>query len=64
MGYGLAALSGRGVLTPYVRTAVVEGSAQAWALVASLNLSLEASRRARDGAVTAHEVALLATLGW
>ena len=70
LGYGLAALKGRGLLTPYARVALTEGADQAWhlgarlALAESLNLSLEASRRARDGAATAHEVALLASLGW
>ena len=70
LGYGLAALRGRGLLTPYARMALSEGSEQAWhlgarlALPRSLNLSLEASRRARDGDAAAHEVALLATLGW
>ena len=70
LGYGLAALRGRGLLTPYVRAALAEGSEQAWhlgarlALARSLNLSLEASRRARDGDAAAHELALLATLGW
>ena len=70
LGYGLAALQGRGLLTPYVRAALAEGSEQAWHLGArlglaeSLNLSLEASRRQRDGDAAAHELALLATLGW
>ena len=70
LGYGLAALQGRGLLTPYVRAALVEDDSQAWhlgarlALASSLNLSLEASRRAREGEAAAHEVALLATLGW
>ena len=70
LGYGLAALRGRGLLTPYVRAALAEGSEQAWHLGArlglaeSLNFSVEASRRARDGGAAAHELALLATLGW
>ena len=70
LGYGLAALKGRGLLTPYARVSLTEGADQAWhlgarlALAESLNLSLEASRRARDGAAAAHEVALLARLGW
>ena len=70
LGYGLVALQGRGLLTPYVRAALAEGDSQAWhlgarlALASSLNLSLEASRRAREGEAAAHEVALLATLGW
>ena len=70
LGYGVAALRGRGLLTPYVRAALAEGSEQAWhvgarlGLPASLNFSVEASRRARDGDAAAHELALLATLGW
>ena len=70
LGYGLATLQGRGLLTPYVRAALVESDSQAWhvgarlALAASLNFSVEASRRQREGDVAAHELALLATLGW
>ena len=70
LGYGLVALQGRGLLTPYARMALSEGSEQAWhlgarlALAASLNVSLEASRRQREGDAAAHELALLATLGW
>ena len=70
LGYGLAVLNGRSLLTPYARVALTEGSDQVWhlgarlALAESLNLSLEASRRAREGDVAAHELALLATLGW
>ena len=70
LGYGLATLQGRGLLTPYVRAALVESDSQAWhvgarlALAGSLNFSVEASRRQREGDVAAHEVALLATLGW
>ena len=70
LGYGLATLQGRGLLTPYARVALTEGADQAWhlgtrlALAESLNFSLEASRRAREGARAAHEVALLANLGF
>ena len=70
LGYGLVALQGRGLLTPYVRAALAEGDNQAWhlgarlALAASLNFSVEASRRQREGDTAAHELALLATLGW
>ena len=70
LGYGLAALKGRGLLTPYARVALTEGSDQAWHLGArldlagSLNLSLEASRRERQGDAAAHEMALRASLGW
>ena len=70
LGYGLAALNGRGLLTPYARVALSEGADQAWhlgtrlALRESLNLSLEASRRGREGETAAHELALRATLGW
>ena len=70
LGYGLATLKGRGLLTPYARVALTEGADQAWhlgtrlALAETLNLSLEASRRARDGDVAAHELALRANLGF
>ena len=70
LGYGLAALRGRGLLTPYARVALTEGADQAWhlgtrlALAETLNFSLEASRRAREGAVAAHELALRANLGF
>ena len=70
LGYGLAALNGRGLLTPYARVALTEGADQAWhlgtrlALRESLDLSLEASRRARQGETAAHEVALRANLGF
>ena len=70
LGYGLATLQGRGLLTPYARVALTEGADQAWhlgtrlALAESLNLSLEASRRAREGESAAHELALRANLGF
>ena len=70
LGYGMAALQGRGLLTPYARVGLTEGANQAWhlgtrlAVAESLNLSLEAGRRAREGEAAAHEIALLATLGW
>jgi len=70
LGYGLATFRGRGLLTPYARVALSEGADQAWhlgtrlALAESLNFSLEASRRARQGAVPAHELALRANLGF
>ena len=70
LGYGLATLRGRGLLTPYARVALTEGADQAWhlgtrlALAQSLNFSLEASRRAREGDVAAHELALRANLGF
>ena len=50
-GWGLPALRGRGVLTPYARVALAQGDNQSWhlgarlALAKSLNLSLEGSRR-------------------
>lgn len=37
---------------------------QRLALAESLNLSLEASRRAREGETAAHELALRANMGW
>ena len=70
LGYGLAALNGQGLLTPYARVALVESNDNAWhlggrlALRESLNLSLEASRRERQGDAAAHEVVLRASLGW
>ena len=70
LGYGLAALNGRGLLTPYARVALSEGADQAWhlgtrlALAETLNFSLEASRRARHGEAAAHELALLANVGF
>ena len=70
LGYGLAALNGRGLLTPYARVALTEGADQAWhlgtrlALAESLNFSLEASRRQHEGDVAAHELALRANLGF
>ena len=50
--------------------ALTEGADQAWHLGARLavperlNLSLEASRWAQEGAAAAHGLALLATLGF
>ena len=70
LGYGLAALNGRGLLTPYARVALTEGADQAWhlgtrlTLAESLNFSLEASRRAIEGEGAVHDLALLATLGF
>ena len=70
LGYGLAAFDGRGLLTPYVRAALVDGGEQAWRLGArldvdpSLDLSLEASRRAAEGKPAAHEVSVRASLDW
>ena len=70
VGYGLAALRGRGVLMPYARVALVESADQAWhlgtrlALAELLNFSLEASRRQREGGVASHELALRANLGF
>ena len=70
LGYGVATLRGRGLLTPYARVALTEGADQAWhlgtrlALAETLNFSLEASRRARHGEAAAHELALLANVGF
>ena len=70
LGYGVAALRGRGLLTPYARVALTEGADQAWhlgtrlALAESLNVSVEAGHRQREGDAAAHELALLATLGF
>ena len=63
-------MRGRGLLTPYARVAFTEGADQAWhlgtrlALAESLNFSLEASHREREGDVAAHELALRANLGF
>ena len=69
LGYGMPALRGRGVLTPYVRAGLVEGAQQGWqvgtrlALSEKVDLSVEASRR--DGATDPeHAIALRAALGW
>ena len=70
LGYGLRTLNGQGVLTPYARGSLVEGSEHAWrvgtrlALSESLNVSLEATHRQREGDTATHELALLATLPW
>ena len=70
LGYGLGVLQGQGLLTPYARVALVEGAEQAWhlgtrlALAESLSFSVEARRRERRDDGAAHELALLATLGW
>ena len=70
LGYGLATLHGRGLLTPYARIALVESADRAWhlgtrlALAGSLNLSLEAGRKERRGQAAANELALRAALGF
>ena len=61
LGWGLAALRGRGVLTPYARLALAEGEGRNWrlgtrlALAESLDLSLEGA---------AHHLTLSATAPW
>ena len=68
-GWGLPALRGRGVLTPYARVALAQGDNQSWhlgarlALAKSLNLSLEGSRR-RTGRDTVHDLTLRASMPW
>ena len=70
LGYGLPALAGHAVWTPYARASVVEDSEQAWhvgarlALRELLNVSLEGSRRQRQDEPAANELALLATVPW
>ena len=70
VSYGLSALGGRGVLTPYARAALAEDDSRAWHLGArlqmreSFNLSLEGSRRQRDGKAAAHDLALRASVPW
>ena len=68
-GWGLPALRGRGVLTPYARVALAQGDNQSWhlgarlALAKSLNLSLEGSSR-RTGRDTVHDLTLRASMPW
>ena len=70
LGYGLAALRGQGILTPYARVALVEGAGRSWhlgtrlSLASSLDLSLEGSRREHAGSAAAHDLALRATVPW
>lgn len=70
LAYGFDALRGRGLLTPYARVAVAEGGEDAFhlgtrlALAESLELTLEAGRRARQGESATHELALRANLGF
>lgn len=70
LGYGLQTMNGQGVLTPYARGSLAEGSERAWhvgtrlALAESLNVSLEATHRQRPDEVSAQELALLATVPW
>ena len=70
LGYGLPALRGRGVLTPYARLALLEGDGRSWhlgtrlALDSSLNLSLEGSSRRVAGGETVHDLALRASVPW
>ena len=70
LGYGLPALHGRGVLTPYARVALMEGNSRSWhlgtrlALTESFNLSLEGSRRRFTGRDTAHDLTLRASVPW
>ena len=70
LGYGLAALAGHAVCTPYARASVVDDGEQAWHVGARvllrefLNVSLEASRRQRQDEPAAHELALLAAVPW
>ena len=70
LGYGLRALNGRGVLTPYARASLTEGRENTWhlgtrlALADSLDLRLEATHRQRPDEGSAQELALLATMPW
>ena len=69
-GWGLVALRGRGMLTPYARLALAESAGQSWhlgtrlALPESLDLSLEGSSRRQGDGDTAHDLTLRATLPW
>ena len=66
LAWGVSALRGRGVVTPYARLALAEGQDRSWrlgtrlALAESLDLSLEGSSRGG----TAHDLTLRATLPW
>ena len=70
LAWGLAALRGRGVLTPYARLALAENESRSWhigtrlALAESLNVSLEGSHRQLAGSGTTHDLALRATVPW
>ena len=70
VGYGLRALHGRGVLTPFARSAWTEDGGRNWhlgtrlALAESLNLSLEGSRLRQDAGDTALQLMLRATTPW
>ena len=70
LGWGLRALNGQGILTPYARVGLAEGYGRSWhlgtrlALVESLSLSVEGSRREHAGTATAHDIALHATVPW
>ena len=70
LGWGLPALRGRGVLTPYARAALAEGDHHSWhlgtrlALAESFDLILEGSRRRFTGRDTAHDLTLRASLPW
>ena len=61
---GLAALNGRGLLTPYARVALTEDADQAWHLGTRLELSEILSLSLEAGQRAAHEVALLANMGF
>ena len=70
LAYGVAALRGKGVLTPYARLALAEGDGRSWhlgarlALAESLNLSLEGGSRQRAGRRAAHDLTLRAATPW
>ena len=70
LGYGLRALNGQGILTPYARASLVEGSEHAWHLgtrltvARALEFSLEAAHRQMPDQASAQELALLATVPW
>ena len=70
LGYGLPALRGRGVLTPYARSAWAEDGNQSWhlgtqlALAESLDVSVEGGHRRWAGGSTAYDLTLRATLPW
>ena len=70
LGYGLRALNGLGILTPYARASIAEGHEDAWHVGArlvlrdSIDIRLEATHRQNRDDASARELALLATLPW
>ncbi len=70
LGYGVRALDGRGLLTPYAGVTLSEGGAQAsrlgtrFSLDEAFSLSLEGTRLERVDTVTEHGVLLRGVMRW